>query len=259
MHYPIASLAFFAIFNRHKVKLNSSGESIMKALTIALVLTFYPLVSPLNAQPKIAVEGEKVLSLDTLMEGTVAERKVPIRNAGTEELTIEKVDASCGCTGAMVSENTLKPGETGELLISFNSKNFNGKVHKTVTVSSNDPETPKTRIEFTAFVVQEVAMSENRFVFKDAVVGQKQTSKVTITNNGTKKLEFKGYETSLVGLTVNYPHELSPGQSAEVVAEFVPKEARRTLSSNVLLQTTSNSKPEITLLVFGNVKEWKFE
>jgi hypothetical protein len=231
----------------------------MKSVLAALLLVLLPHISGLIAQPKIQIEADRVFSLDTLMEGAVAERNIVIRNAGTSVLKIDKVDVSCGCTGTMVSNSELKPGETGELKITFNSKNFNGKVHKTVTVNSNDPENPKARIEFSAVVIQELAVSENRFVFKDAVVGEKRTSKVTLTNNSGSNLELKGYETSLPGLTINYPHSISPGQSVEVVAEFIPKEPKRTLSSNVSLQTNSPNKPEIVFYVFGSVKEWKFE
>ena len=211
------------------------------------------------AQPKLVVDGGSSFALDTLMAGVVAEHKVVVRNTGSEPLEIEKVEAACGCTGTMVSTQTIPPGGAGDLLVTFNSKNFSGSVHKSVTIYSNDPDKGSERVDFTAYVVQEVQVSESRFVFKDAVVGERSTVEVTLTNNSKQTLELKGYETSLEGLTLQYPPTVNPGQSVELVAEFVPNEAKRALSSNLKLTTSSESKPEVLFYVFGSVKEWKFE
>ena len=228
-------------------------------ITLFAIPVLILLTARLDAQPKISVVGDTKFDLDTLMAGEVAEHKVKVKNAGSGVLEIEKVDVSCGCTGTVVSSKALKPGETGEILVTFNSKNFTGKVHKSVTIVSNDPGNKSQRVEFTAFVIQEVALSETRFVFKDAVVGEKKTAKVMLTNNSTKQIDLTGYETNLTGLTLKHPASVKPGQSVEVVAEFTPSQAQRSLSNNVTLQTSNPNKPEILFYVFGSVKEWKFE
>jgi hypothetical protein len=212
-----------------------------------------------DAQPKVTIVGGTKFDLDTLMAGQVAEHTVKIKNTGNSLLEIEKVDVSCGCTGTVVSSNKIKPGEAGEVLVAFNSKNFTGKVHKSVTIVSNDPANKNYKVDFTAFVIQEVAVSESRFVFKEAVVGKKETATVTLTNNGKDRLDLKGYETNLTGLTLRHPASVKPGESVQVVAEFTPTEAKRSLSSNVTIQTNNPNKPEILFYVFGSVKEWKFE
>jgi hypothetical protein len=216
-------------------------------------------VGRMDAQPKLTVVGGTHFDLDTLMAGTVAEHKIVVKNTGNQPIEIEKVDASCGCTGTVVSTGKVKPGGTGEILVTFNSKNFTGKVHKSVTIVSNDPANKNQKVEFTAFVIQEVSVSETRFLFKDVIVGQKQTSKVTLTNNSKTQLNLKGYETNLPGLKLKHPSSVKPGESVELVAEFTPSAAQRSLSNNVSLQTSNPNKPEILFYVFGSVKEWKFE
>jgi hypothetical protein len=214
----------------------------------------------LVAQPKLVImDGGEKFDLDSLMAGVVAERTIGLKNAGNEPLKIDKVDASCGCTGTMISTDNLKPGESGALKITFNSKNFSGKVHKTVTINSNDPASPRTKIEFSAIVTEEVAVSENRFLFKEAVVGERRTATATITNNSKKQLELKGYHTTLEGFTLKFPSLIKPGETAQVVAEFVPKQVKKVLNSNVAIETNNELKPEIQFSVVGSVKEWKFE
>lgn len=225
---------------------------------LACVLTLLPGPQISMAQPKLTMM-EETFDLDTLMAGAVAERKVTIKNTGNEQLIIEKVEASCGCTGTLLSSDKLKPGESGEIKISFNSKNFNGQIHKVVTIISNDPKTPRKPVEFTGFVIEEVFLSETRFNFKDSIVGERKTMNITLTNNGKEPLDLKEYTTNLTGFTMKYPPSIKPGESAQLVAEFVPKEAKKVVSSNVTLQTNNKSKPEILLYVFGSVKDWKFE
>ncbi len=230
----------------------------MKKILFVLVLMVMVL-GRMQAQPKLAVVGGTKFDLDTLMAGATADHKLILKNTGNKLLEIEKVEVSCGCTGTIVSSNKVKPGETGEVLVTFNSKNFSGKVHKSVTVVSNDPANKSQKIDFTAFVIQELAVSETRFVFKEVTVGERQTQKVTLTNNSKARVDLKGYQTSLAGLTLKHPSSVKPGESVELVAEFTPAEASRSLSSNVSLQTSNPNKPEIVFYVFGSVKEWKFE
>ena len=71
--------------------------------------------------------------LGKIDRGVVAKKELTIKNAGTEKLVLGNVEVSCGCTGTVVSNKELLPGDTTSLLITFNSKNFNGPVHKTVT------------------------------------------------------------------------------------------------------------------------------
>ncbi len=75
-------------------------------------------------------------------EGEVVEWNVGFKNVGSKQLNIKDVKSSCGCTAAVLSSNTLKPGEDGELNIKFDTKDRSGKITRTVTVLSDDPVQP---------------------------------------------------------------------------------------------------------------------
>ena len=214
----------------------------------------------LHAQPKIEVVEGTNIDLGTIYRGTTAEKKVTIKNVGTKTLELGKVEASCGCTGTLLSSDHLQPGQTGTLLIKFNSKNFIGPVRKTVTVNSNAADAPRTRITFTASVIEEITLSEPRFMFKDAEVGLRNTASITVTNNAKEKLELTGYKTDLSGFALKLPLEpIEPGQSVDLVAEYKPEKAIRVLSKTLSIETSSKRQPELSVYIFGNVKEWKFE
>ena len=78
-------------------------------------------------------------------EGQILDLKIAVSNNGNGDLKIKKVKSSCGCTAALMSENLLKPNETSELKIEFDTKNLSGQIARTITLFSNDPKHP-TRV-----------------------------------------------------------------------------------------------------------------
>ncbi|RJP63768.1 MAG: DUF1573 domain-containing protein [Ignavibacteriales bacterium] len=85
-------------------------------------------------------------------EGKVVEWTASFKNAGNSDLVIKDVKSSCGCTAAVLSGKTIKPGESGNLKIEFDSNNKNGKISKTVTLYTNDIITPNPTIVISADV-----------------------------------------------------------------------------------------------------------
>ena len=67
-------------------------------------------------------------------------------NKGTATLEIGDVRASCGCTAALASAKSVAPGGSGSIDVTFDSKFKKGPVTKTITVNSNDPDSPQTTL-----------------------------------------------------------------------------------------------------------------
>lgn len=212
------------------------------------------------AQPRlVAVEGQK-FDLGTIFRGTVADHQLTLKNTGTEPLRLGPIEASCGCTGAIVSNENLRPGETGTLAITFNSKNFSGQVHKTVTVKTTPATDPTMLIEFTATVIDEITLLPQQFWFKDADVGRKNRIVITVRNNGKDPLRLTGWRSPLAGFTLTLPSAaIESGKSAEIAGEFTPEKASPIISDAVFLNTSNPRQPEVYLPVYGNAREFKFE
>jgi len=213
-----------------------------------------------GAQPEIEVVGGTSLQLDTLYRGEVVERTVTLRNTGDRPLLIQSVKASCGCTGTVVSRDSIPPGGTGTIIITFNSKNFAGRVQKNVTIVSNAANMRTTVIDFTATVVQEIVIQPVQFWFKDAEVGITNTVTITLRNEGTDDLTVKGYTTRLEGFTLRFPAKpLHRGEEVQLVAEYAPKEPAPVIAEAVFLQTSNPRQPELYIPIFGNAKEFRFD
>ena len=75
----------------------------------------------------------------SVLQGKTVEHTFVFENKGTEDLWIKEVTTSCGCTAALVSSNVVKPGEKGEIKVSYDSQGRAANVSRTITVVSNDP------------------------------------------------------------------------------------------------------------------------
>ena len=58
-------------------------------------------------------------------------------NVGKSNLLISKVSTSCGCTSSMFTEEPIRPGGEGKIVITFDSKGKSGNISNYVVVSAN--------------------------------------------------------------------------------------------------------------------------
>ena len=226
---------------------------------VILLLLCCALYSKSIAQPKLEIVEGTALDFGSINRGEVITRDVTLKNVGTETLVIGRAEASCGCTGTLVSSDHIPPGKTSALQIMFNSKNFSGPVHKSITINSNAQEAARTVLEFTVTVIDEVKVLPGYFLFRDAMVGRASTYPVKVRNEGAEAFEITGFKTQLEGFSIALPTKpINPGESVDIVATLAPK-ATTTLSDGVFLTTTNAHQPEVYIRILGNVREFKFE
>jgi len=85
-------------------------------------------------------------------EGNVVSHTFKFINNGKTSLDIKDIKTSCGCTAALVSSKKIEPGKDGTIKVDLDTKNRQGRMSRTITVSSNDPEEPNKVITIFADV-----------------------------------------------------------------------------------------------------------
>ncbi|MBK7867459.1 MAG: DUF1573 domain-containing protein [Ignavibacteriales bacterium] len=94
--------------------------------------------------PKKELAGAKIKfeksqhDFGIIKEGIVVDHIFKFVNIGKMDLEIRDIRTSCGCTAASPSKKVFKPGESGELKVSFDSKNRSGRTSRTITLITND-------------------------------------------------------------------------------------------------------------------------
>jgi hypothetical protein len=87
-------------------------------------------------------------------EGKIVEHVFSFQNEGTKTLEIKDIKTSCGCTAALVSKKKIEPGQNGTLRVELDTKDRNGRMSRTISVRSNDPDSPDKVLTIYADVVK---------------------------------------------------------------------------------------------------------
>ena len=91
---------------------------------------------------KIEFKSETI-DYGEIEKGSDGVRIFEFTNTGNAPLVIANVTSSCGCTIPKKPEEPIKPGETGEIQVKYNTK-LVGPIRKTITVYSNAEEATKS-------------------------------------------------------------------------------------------------------------------
>lgn len=90
-----------------------------------------------------------------IKEGDVVKHKFTFTNTGENDLILENVKPSCGCTALDWPKEPIAPGKTGEIEAQFNSAGKSGPQMKYITLTLNSVERLE-RITFSGEVIPKV-------------------------------------------------------------------------------------------------------
>jgi len=104
--------------------------------------------------PRIAVEPAQ-FDFGQAVKGKELNKEFSIRNFGAEDLVIDNVTTSCGCTAALLNDKDkiIKPGGSAPLKVTLRTS-APGKMMKSVLIRSNDPAKATYELKVEATVVE---------------------------------------------------------------------------------------------------------
>jgi hypothetical protein len=149
--------AFGYVSDRVYLSLNDEKQNTFSiGVSVTIQEDFSKLTPDQLASAPVAVFSDKVFDFGTIKQGDKPVHQFKLTNNGKTDLIIRNVKASCGCT-AVKHENVIKPGQTIDLTVEFNSRGKRSRQNKSVTVITNDPKNPTTVLRVMGNVEDSVA------------------------------------------------------------------------------------------------------
>ena len=202
----------------------------MKRLSIFIFTLVFALSGPLAAEPKMTFETTEI-DFGKIDSGKVKTLVFKFKNTGDETLIITKINSSCGCTVPEVEKMEYQPGESGVIPVKFDSKGLNGKVTKTVTISTNAKDHVNTILKIKGTVVlKDFAMIElepAHVNFKEVKLGEEYSRNIKIKNTGTTDLRIIEVAHSPQVYLLFDKDVVGPAKEMEVKIVFTPMQAGR--------------------------------
>lgn len=159
-------------------------------IATAVLLAFTALVS---AQADIEFVSELV-DFGEIDSGKVADLQFEFTNTGTEVLEIKNITSTCGCTVTQLEKKSYKPGEKGVIPVKFYSRGYQGRVVKSITVSTNVAKKRYVRLRLSGVVIMKnfanISISPNRVQLGDVALGAEVEKPFQIQNTGTLPLRI---------------------------------------------------------------------
>ncbi len=233
--------------------------------TIIIFIFCFISIFPQLMPPKVGVQ---LLSHDfgNINQGEVVSHSFVISNNGGDLLKIKDVKAACGCTAAKPDKSELGPGESTNIVVTFNSKGRKGPQTKTVTVSTNDSEKPQVTLTIKCnILVNEVSENkagakiffpETQHDFGKVSEGKKVEYTFKFENKGTESLIIKDVKTSC-GCTaaVVSNSTIKPGQVGSIKVDFDTKSRQGRNSKSITVVSNDTNEPNKVLTIYADVQK----
>jgi hypothetical protein len=186
-----------------------------------------------------------------IFKGQKIEHIYEFENRGKDILYIGKVKSSCGCTAVILTNNTIPPGKTGEIRATFNSKSYKGKVTKSISVISNDPERPSYKLTISGKIIEDVSVKPKNINFGLVYIGEKTNKTVTIKSQTKPDFKIKKISSSKPFINASIVEE----KNGEYVIKVVLKDNHKIgrFSGGIYLKTNSRIQKKVNIPFFGEI------
>lgn len=229
-------------------------------ILIGAFLIYYNIQSKAPRFPQISLSEEE-WDFGKIKEDERPVHIFTIKNTGGEELIINRVRASCGCTATMLTSDHILPGKSAELKTTFIPTGYEGLVKKDIYIESNDPQLPKAKV--TVIVEVEPIPSPKAFISNSqwdlGLISKGDTPTFTfiIENKGDLDLIIEKIDISeYIHYDITIPLNLSPGEKKEIIFTYDSTQHELgEIRESVRIYCNDPKRKALSLRINGYIKE----
>ena len=115
-----------------------------KIIFSILFLSLYQVYA--QTGPEITFESETI-DYGEVAQNSDGSRIFKFTNTGDAPLVIKNAKSSCGCTVPKKPKGPIAPGESGEIVVRYDTKNRVGQFRKTITLTTNIENQPMVALK----------------------------------------------------------------------------------------------------------------
>ena len=172
----------------------------------------------------------------------------PFENVSQDTLHISRLVTTCSCAAASCDKMMIAPGETSEIVVSYNPKGHPGRFERKVFVYVGKDESPAAVLRL--FVTVErgaditglypVSMGNIRVRRQDVyfIKGRKAVEVCAFMNVSDKPLKLQS-ESAMMPMCLNFkaePEIVAPGEEGRIIIEYDPAKGGERPSMPVMIK-----------------------
>jgi hypothetical protein len=196
----------------------------------------------------------------TVARGADTVYKFPIKDIYKQNVQLVSVRASCGCTTPTLENTTLKAGETGYIVATFNTSTFSGIHGATLTLNAawNDNgvyRTGETQVHVHGNIRSDVVLLPGSVKFGSVDQGSKVEQKVQITRTGRpdwRITDIRGVRDAFE-VELAQPQRLSDGVAYNLLVRLKDSAPAGYFNEQLVVVTNDDQSPGVPIQVEGRV------
>ncbi len=98
--------------------------------------------------------NEQVHNFGHVGIGFAVQHTFRIPNTGKTAVKLTKLEINCECTTGRIIDSLIAPGDTGRIVVNFDTKDYYGPTNKSFKVYTDNPESPMFELYYVSIVGQ---------------------------------------------------------------------------------------------------------
>ena len=173
-----------------------------------------------------------------------------LKNTGTTNLEIQKVQPACGCTTAELEKKIIPPGESTKIAATLSLAGRGGEVQKPIFIESNDPANPTLQLVIKGIIGTDFQIIPSTMILRKDSADAPATASVIVKSLKNEIFEILSAKTESEKLkvrwdkfsdensyqvTANLEDHFPPGQYADKITLETNHPIRKQLEISVLV------------------------
>lgn len=228
------------------------------AVLVSVAVLLFASGATAAAKKARAVFRETSHDFGRVKQGEVLVHEFVFKNDGDEPLIIERVETTCGCTAALLSEQKIEPGKEGRVKATFDTTGYSGRLTRYVILVSNDFEKKRRELALTVNIEvppsAKIELDQYNIDMGLSLEGESPVAKIKVKSVGERELQVEMSHEEIRffsgGKPLTFPLRIKAGDSREVELRFAPQARTGLLRDYVLIK--SNDPVRSTWSVYVN-------
>ncbi|MCA8998165.1 MAG: DUF1573 domain-containing protein [Planctomycetaceae bacterium] len=197
----------------------------------------------------------------TVARGADVRHHIVITNLYEEDVVIQNVDTTCGCTAAKPDKTLLKTGDKALVEVQMDTKKFMRRKDSNVDVTlqfqgEQGASTRTVRVPITAYIRSDVVLTPGNVDFGAVEVGQPQEQRLSVAYAGREDWKIEQVQVPNSHIHVEAKETVRAGGKVEYeLVITLDKQAQiGKLQDQITLITDDPNSPEVPVLVYAKVE-----
>ena len=202
-----------------------------------------------GSEPRIFCE-EPTFDFGSRDSSEIVEHEFILKNTGTADLEIRRVQPACGCTTAELEKKIIPPGEDAKIAAKLSLAGRIGELAKPIVVDSNDPTNPTLQLMMKGVAGTDFEITPSTMVLRKDSPQEPSTASVIVKSLKNEKFEIlranseggklqvrwdKFPDEFSYQITANLADRLEPGQYADKITLETNHPTRKQLEISVIV------------------------